>query len=122
MVQSPPILYETIYHPPRNHNHKIISALGVKRHSDDKLSVKESSLNIKSMHKRAKNTLTQYFRLGLDSHEDMTCVGHDAYIIENVHGHTCTVHPFHDSYNPIKDVKVCNAAFAFDQSDGMVEH
>ena len=48
----------------------------------------------------------------------MTCVGQDANIIENIHGQTCTVHPFDDSYNPKKDVKVCNEAFTCDQMNG----
>ena len=59
-----------------------------------------------------------YSRLGLDSHADMTCVGQDALIIEHVHGQTCTVHPFHDSYSPKRNVKVCNAALAFDYDNG----
>ena len=59
---------------------------------------------------------SQYTRLGLDSHTDMTCVDSDAYIIEQ--GQSCTVHPFHESYSPKKNIKVCNAAFAFDRDDG----
>lgn len=59
-----------------------------------------------------------YSRLGLDSHADMTCVGQDALIIEHVHGQTCTVHPFHDSYSPKRNVKVCNAALAYDYDNG----
>ena len=57
-------------------------------------------------------------RLGLDSHADMTCVGRDAHIIEYVEGQVCTVKPFHDSYKPQQNIKICNALFAYDFDNG----
>ena len=35
-----------------------------------------------------------------------------------MHGQTCVVHPFNDSYEPMENVRVCSAAFAYDKSDG----
>ena len=107
-----------MHHPPKDHQHVIINAFGVMRDDDNELNSKDPTRDIKSIYKRTSNSLTRYSRLGLDSHADMTCVGQDAHIIEHVHGQTCTVHPFHDSYNPKRNIKICNAAFAFDQSDG----
>ena len=92
-----------------------INSLDVERNYDNE---PEKFLTIHSTRKKSNSTESTYSRLGLDSHADMTCVGKDALIIEHVHGQTCTVHPFHDSYRPKTNVKVCNAAFAFDQDDG----
>ena len=57
-------------------------------------------------------------RLGSDSHADISCAGKHARILEYIHGQTCTVHPFHDSYEPKKDIHICNAAFAYDDISG----
>ena len=57
-------------------------------------------------------------RLGSDSHADISCAGKHARILEYIHGQTCTVHPFHDSYEPKKDINICNAAFAYDDTSG----
>ena len=54
----------------------------------------------------------------MDSHADITCVGAHTHIIEHIPGQTCVVHPFDDSYEPMKNVRVCSAAFAYDKSDG----
>ena len=87
-----------MHHSSKGHKHQIINAFGVIR--DDNTETNPKDPTLKSIYKRTNNTLTQYSRLGLDSHVDMTCVGQDAYIIEHVHCQTCTVHPFHDSCNP----------------------
>ena len=57
-------------------------------------------------------------RLGADSHADISCAGKQAHILEYIEGLKCTVHPFHDSYTPKKDVKLCNVAFAHDLPSG----
>ena len=57
-------------------------------------------------------------RLGSDSHADISCAGKQAHILEYIEGLKCTVHPFHDSYTPKKDVKLCNVAFAHDLPSG----
>ena len=57
-------------------------------------------------------------RLGSDSHADISCAGKHARILEHVHGQTCTVHPFHESYEPKKNIRICNAAYAYDDISG----
>lgn len=57
-------------------------------------------------------------RLGMDSHADISCVGKHARILEVVEGQTCTVHPFNDSYEPLRNVRTVNAAFAIEDSKG----
>ena len=57
-------------------------------------------------------------KLGLDSHADVHCVGQHARIVDIFEGRSCTVHPFHDSYSPMRDINTVNACFAFDTSEG----
>ena len=57
-------------------------------------------------------------RLGSDFHADISCAGKQAHILEYIQGLKCTVHPFHESYTPKKDVKLCNVAFAHDLPNG----
>ena len=115
----PPSFYEPIHNPPRGHNYQLINAFSVERRDDDQVNIKDFHSTSNQYKKRTNNVLTQYSRLRLDSNENMTSVGVrcPSHIIEHVHGKTFTVHPVHDSYNPKKDVKVCNATFTFDQSD-----
>ena len=53
-------------------------------------------------------------RLGSDSHADISVAGRHARVLSYVDGHVCTVHPFHDRYQPKKNVKVANVAYAYD--------
>ena len=96
-----------------SHFDSVINGFQVSRNDDQ-----ERSIQIQSAKRRKIIRENKYTRLGLDSHADMTCVGSDAYIIEHVVGQSCTVHPFHESYSPKENVKVCNAAFAYDRDDG----
>ena len=57
-------------------------------------------------------------RLGLDTHADVSCVGRHSRVLEVLEGQSCTVFPFNDSYAPMKEVQVVNAAFAVDATDG----
>ena len=57
-------------------------------------------------------------RLGIDSHADVHCVGRHARILEIFEGRSCNVHPFNDSYKPMKNVLTANAAFAYYTNDG----
>ena len=57
-------------------------------------------------------------RLGIDSHADMSCAGKHAQVMEEYHGRTCNVQPFHDGYNAIENVSTVNAAFAHDTEQG----
>ena len=57
-------------------------------------------------------------RLGTDSHADISCVGRHAKILSYHEGKSCTVHPFNDSYSPMKDVRTVNVAFAYDTDHG----
>ena len=57
-------------------------------------------------------------RLGSDSHVDISCAGRNARIFEYIHGQTCMVHPFHKSYEPKKNIYICNDAFAYDDASG----
>jgi hypothetical protein len=57
-------------------------------------------------------------RLGIDSHADMTCVGAHAKILEIYEGQLCNVQPFNDSYESMKNIRMVNAAFAYDSDDG----
>ena len=59
-----------------------------------------------------------YTRLGSDSHADISCAGSDAKIICYLEGRQCTVHTYNDSYKPKKNVRICDAAFAYDTTDG----
>ena len=57
-------------------------------------------------------------RFGADSHADVTVAGKHARVLSYVDGQICTVHPFHEGYKPKKNVRVINAAFAYDSDDG----
>ena len=57
-------------------------------------------------------------RLGVDSHADMSVAGRHALVLEYIEGHTCTVHPYHDGYDPKTGIQICNAAFAYDDPNG----
>ena len=59
-------------------------------------------------------------QLGLNTHADVSCVGRHARVLEIIEGQTCTVFPFNDSYSPMKEVQIVNAAFAVDSLDGTV--
>ena len=48
----------------------------------------------------------------------MCCIGIHARILVNYNGQTCEVYPFYDSYKPITNVKMVNAAFAYNPLDG----
>ena len=56
--------------------------------------------------------------LGLDSHADISCAGRDAHILSQNEGRTCTVHPFNDSYDPMKGINIVNALFKYETIDG----
>ena len=58
-------------------------------------------------------------KLGADSHADVSVAGKHGRIISFVDGQLCTVHPFHDGYQPKKNVKIVNVAFAYDHQDGI---
>ena len=57
-------------------------------------------------------------RLGIDSHADISCIGRHGRILEVVEGQSSTVHPFNDSYEPMKNIATVNAAIACDTEDG----
>ena len=58
-------------------------------------------------------------KLGADSHADVSVAGKHGKILSYVDGHVCTVHPFHDGYQPKKNVKIVNVAYAYDHQDGI---
>ena len=57
-------------------------------------------------------------RLGIDSHADITCAGKHVKIMEVIHGKSCTVHPFNDSYKPMENISIINGVTAVDTSNG----
>ena len=57
-------------------------------------------------------------RFGSDSHADVSVAGKHARILSYVDGQICTVHPFHEGYKPMKNIKIVNVAFAYDGDDG----
>ena len=85
-----------------------------------------SQLNLFQVSKNNKKRLpplneeekAQGCQLGLDSHADIHCIGRHARIMEVFEGRACNVQPFHDSYQPLMNIKTANAAFAYDTSDG----
>ena len=58
-------------------------------------------------------------KLGADSHADVSVAGKHGKILSYVDGQLCTVHPFHDGYQPKKNVKIVNVAYAYDHKDGL---
>ena len=50
-------------------------------------------------------------RLGTDSHADISCIGSSGRILRVHENRTCLVRPFNDSYEPMRDVKLVDAAF-----------
>ena len=56
--------------------------------------------------------------LGIDSHADITCAGKHVKIMEVIHGKSCTVHPFNDSYKPMENISIINGVTAVDTSNG----
>ena len=66
----------------------------------------------------SESELLEGCRLGIDSHADVTCVGRHARILSVVDGLVSTVHPFNDSYEPMRQIKTVNAAFATQTSEG----
>ena len=57
-------------------------------------------------------------RLGLDSHADVSCIGKHGRILERFSGQTCSVKPFNDSYQPMRNIETVNAAFSYDTMSG----
>ena len=80
--------------------------------------MKVMSLGKRLIAKLTSDELAEGCRLGVDSHADMSVAGKHAVVLEYIHGQTCTVHPYHDGYNPKTGVQICNAAFAYDSPDG----
>ena len=46
--------------------------------------------------------MNDWARLGIDSHVDITCAGKHVKIMEVIHGKSCAVHLFIDSYKPME--------------------
>ena len=60
----------------------------------------------------------RYSMLGLDTHADISCAGRDAHILAQIEGKTCSVHPFNDSYEPMKGVNMVNVLYKYENCDG----
>ena len=60
-----------------------------------------STGNIRKICKYTHGPESKYSMLGLDTHADISCAGRDAWILAQVEGRTCSVHPFNDSYKAI---------------------
>ena len=51
--------------------------------------------------------------LGMDSHADVSCAGKDAFIESILHGRSCNVKGFHDSYNTLSDIEYVNVLYKY---------
>ena len=56
--------------------------------------------------------------LGLDTHADISCAGRDAWVLAQVEGRTCSVHPFNDSYKAMTGVNIVNVAYKYENDEG----
>ena len=70
-----------------------------------------------------KNSLTECeqktgSRLGIDTHADSSCAGRHVRPLEYIHGKKFSVTPFHNSYEPKKNVGMINGVVAVDIEDG----
>jgi len=100
----------------RAKNIKSFTVVSINVEANDNTLVPSTYSNISSL-----STEERYMgcKLGLDSHADVSCIGKHARVLEYLDGQSFTVKPFNDSYSPIKNVKMVNAALvAVDMIDG----
>ena len=56
--------------------------------------------------------------LGLNTHADISCAGIDAWILAQVEGRTCSVHPFNESYKAMTGVNIVYIAYKYENDEG----
>ena len=77
-----------------------------------------STGNIQRICKYTHDPESKYSMLGLDTHEDISCAGRDAWVSAQVEGRTCSVHPFNDSYKAMTGVNIVNVAYNYENNEG----